>query len=670
MAHELLGEYLARFELGRRARRAEDLQPVLLEAVDDAERQRLFGADDGQVDLFLLHETHEPLELVRFDVDVDAFDRGAGVPRRAIDALGARRLRQFPDQSVFAAAFADDEDLHARALPCSGEIIVLPRPPGTDTLPIGRGGNHPSRRPLIISQQNLLAKALSNVIIANNRQENDHPRLSPMFTSAGLIESLREHRLLDSPQLDEAKQLASGVAEPRQLASELTRRGLLTAFQVRMLSQGRGEQLIVGPYVILEKLGEGGMGAVYKARNVRLGRVVAIKLLRKERNTNVEVIRRFRREVEVVSSLAHPNVVRAFDACEVDGNLVFEMEYVEGVNLTQLVHKRGGLPVPMACDFIRQAALGLQHAHEKGLVHRDIKPSNLVVTRAQAGSPLGAEGRGARSVEPGPYGLIKLLDMGLALILTPDGGQDKTRLTQLGKVVGTTDFLAPEQARNSHGVDIRADLYALGCTFYYLLAGKVPFPDGAAMEKLLKHQLDEPEPVEKVRPEVPPALAAVVRKLMAKKAQDRYQTPAEVAAALEPFTQPSVQTTPLPPALPTLPPKAPVTQKVPTLPAARMPSAAMMPAVAAGKPASGLIVPDTVPNAVALLEPPTLPASTSVARPEPAAAVHTAPDSDPFLNMCGKAFTRMAAADRVGGREPSRPRHLGRPAQQRSAAFE
>src|SRR5260370_3868770 len=280
----------------------------------------------------------------------------------------------------------------------------------------------------------------------------------------------------------------------------------------------------------------------------------------------------------------------------------------------------------MPCDFIRQAALGLQDAHEKGRVQRDIKPSTLVVTRAQAGSPLGAEGRGARSVEPGPYGLIKLLDMGLALILTPDGGQDKTRLTQLGKVVGTTDFLAPEQARNSHGVDIRADLYALGCTFYYLLAGKVPFPDGEAVEKLAKHQLDEAEPVEKVRPEVPPALAAVVRKLMAKKAQDRYQTPAEVAAALEPFTQPSVQTTPLPPALPTLPPKAPVTQKVPTLPAARMPSAAMMPAVAAGKPASGLILPDTAPTAVALLEPPTLTASTSVALPEPASARHTPPD--------------------------------------------
>ncbi len=203
-----------------------------------------------------------------------------------------------------------------------------------------------------------------------------------MFTSTSLIESLTKHRLLDPAPLDEARQLATRISEPRPLADEMIRRGWLTKFQIRMLSQGHGPQLVLGHYIILEKLGEGGMGAVFKARNTRLDRIVAIKLLRKEHGAKAEVVSRFQREVQVVSSLSHPNIVRAIDASNVDGNLIFEMEYVEGVNLTQLVHKRGPLPVPMACDFIRQAAFGLQHAHEKGLVHRDIKPSNLVVTRA------------------------------------------------------------------------------------------------------------------------------------------------------------------------------------------------------------------------------------------------------------------------------------------------
>ena len=465
-----------------------------------------------------------------------------------------------------------------------------------------------------------------------------------MFTNAGLIESMRQYRLLDAPQLEEAKPLATSLADPRALANELTRRGWLTAFQVRMLAQGRGPQLVIGPYVILEKLGEGGMGAVFKARNTRLGRLVAIKLLRKERNTNAELIQRFHREVQVASSLSHPNVVRAFDAVEVDGSLIFEMEYIEGVNLTQLVHKRGALPVPMACDFIRQTALGLQHAHEKGLVHRDIKPSNLVVSRALTPS-VGSE--------PSPHGLVKLLDMGLALIATPEGQPEKTRLTQLGKVVGTTDFLSPEQARNSHGVDIRADLYSLGCTFYFLLTGRVPFPDGPPMEKLLKHQLDEPDAVDQLRPEVPPALVAIVQKLMAKKPENRYQTPAEVAAVLEPFARPSSKSTAVPPVLTTLPAPLAIRAAV----AAKPPSGPTIPALPSVKPASAPMLPAAVASAVAVLEPPPLPvpstatatatltsppplalATTPLPAPAaPALAVQADPGSDPFLQMASSA---------------------------------
>jgi serine/threonine protein kinase/WD40 repeat protein len=470
-----------------------------------------------------------------------------------------------------------------------------------------------------------------------------------MFTSASLIESLRQLRLLDGAQLDEARQLAAGLPEPRMLAAELSRRGWLTAFQVRMLVQERAQQLVLGPYFILEKLGEGGMGAVYKARDSRLDRVVAIKLLRREKNTNPDTIRRFRREVEVASSLSHPNVVRALDANEVDGTLVFEMEYIEGINLTQLVTKRGPLPVPMASDFMRQTALGLQHAHEKGLVHRDIKPSNLVVTRS-SGPP--------GSAEASPNGVVKLLDMGLALILPDAAGQEKTRLTQLGKVVGTTDFLAPEQARNSHGVDIRADLYSLGCTFYFLLTARVPFPEGAPMEKLLKHQFDDPEPVDKLRPEMPPGLVPIVRKLMAKKPENRYQTPAEVAALLEPFAKPSSKSTAAFPVVrtsttvPTLPPMPPRVAAPPPLPpvapsAGNAPPAPMAPAAARPPAAPALPVPAPRPTpapappaavaAVAVLERSTPPAD-SITQPEP--------DSDPFINVMPAPPARPPAGKR------------------------
>jgi serine/threonine-protein kinase len=377
-----------------------------------------------------------------------------------------------------------------------------------------------------------------------------------MLSCAAVAEMLDRHRLLDASSLDEARGLLPRFSDTRLYLRELTQRGWLTNFQSRLILQGRANQLVLGPYVVLEKVGEGGMGAVYKARRTRPDRVVAIKIMRRERAENQDMVRRFHREVEVASTLSHPNVVRALDAIEVEGSLIFEMEYIEGINLTQLVQKRGPLPVPMACDFIRQAALGLQHAFEKGLVHRDIKPSNLFVTRRLDANVNGQE--------PSPYGIIKVLDLGLALIQPREGEREKTRLTQLGKVVGTTDFLAPEQARNAHEVDIRADLYALGCTFYFLLAGDVPFPEGAAMEKLLKHQLDEPTAIEARRRGLPAGLGDLVRKLMAKRPEDRCQTPGEVAKQLEPYArgeEPAPNATRLdtasPPELPVLTARAP-----------------------------------------------------------------------------------------------------------------
>jgi formylglycine-generating enzyme required for sulfatase activity len=195
------------------------------------------------------------------------------------------------------------------------------------------------------------------------------------------------------------------------------------------------------------------------------------------------------------------------------------MEYVEGIDLRKLVKEQGPLPVAVACEYVRQAALGLQHAFEHGLVHRDVKPSNLLLQK----TPPGQAGAGP---------VVKVLDLGLARLEPGGDGDSSSTLTESGAVMGTPDYLAPEQARRSHEVDVRADLYSLGCTLYFLLTGKVPFPGGTLAEKIAHHLMDEPEPVEQLRPEVPPGIAAVVRKLMAKKPDQRYRTPAEVAAVL------------------------------------------------------------------------------------------------------------------------------------------
>ena len=335
----------------------------------------------------------------------------------------------------------------------------------------------------------------------------------PVNSPPELVDLVRRLQLLPSSHLAElTDSLQAAFPEPRALAAELVRRGWLTPYQINQIFRGRADGLILGPYVVLERLGEGGMGEVFKAQHPKLGRVVALKLIRKERLVNPAAVRRFHREVQAAAQLEHPHIVRAFDAGQAGDLHYFVMEYVEGTDLARLVKRDGPLSIERACDYARQAALGLQHAFERGLVHRDIKPANLLLT--------------AKS------DVVKVLDMGLARLDRPGLDDASTTLTQEGAVMGTPDYIAPEQARDSHTADIRADLYSLGCTLYFLLTGRVPFPGGSLTEKLLKHTLDEPRPVEVLRPETPTAVAAVVRKLMAKRAEDRCQTPAEAAAAL------------------------------------------------------------------------------------------------------------------------------------------
>jgi serine/threonine-protein kinase len=331
------------------------------------------------------------------------------------------------------------------------------------------------------------------------------------------LEQLRQAQILDPTQLDQAQRhpLARGE-DPVPLAKDLVQKGWLTLYQAKELLQQRAADLVFGPYRVLDLLGEGGMGRVFRACHQTMGRAVALKVIKAEHLESPTAVQRFHQEIRAAAQLTHPNIVTAFDAGQAGAAHFFAMEFVEGADLGRLVKQSGPLSVAASCDYIRQAALGLQHAHERGLVHRDIKPANLLLSRAVSANGLGT---------------IKLLDLGLARMQGPDD-QPANGLTRLGTVVGTPEFLAPEQAVNSRKVDIRADLYSLGCTFYYLLTGQPPFRGTSLNDLLLKHAVEAPPPLETFRADVPPAIQNIVRKLLAKRPDERFQTPAELAAAL------------------------------------------------------------------------------------------------------------------------------------------
>jgi len=294
------------------------------------------------------------------------------------------------------------------------------------------------------------------------------------------------------------------------------------------------EGAVFADYRIIEERGRGGMGIVYRARHLRMNRMVALKIIHKEHLARGSSVQRFYREIQAAAQLSHRNIVLAYDAGEFNGTHFFAMEFVEGVDLQHLVDQAGQLPVTVACSAVLQAAQGLHHAHECGLVHRDIKPANLLATWRSAHSPAGQVLVPGQPLPPLHQATIKIMDFGLALLYeSTDPSAAAASLTRDGRVVGTADYMAPEQWMNAHKVDSRADLYSLGGTFYYLLTGQVPFPGAESMEKMLKHHLDEPTPVEKLRPGVPPAVTAIIRRLMAKKAEHRYQQPQEVIDALK-----------------------------------------------------------------------------------------------------------------------------------------
>jgi Protein kinase domain len=298
----------------------------------------------------------------------------------------------------------------------------------------------------------------------------------------------------------------------------------------------------IGPYLLLDRLGEGGNGQVFKARHQAMQRVVALKILREELLADAEAVGRFYREIEVVSQIAHPNIVHAYDAGPIGASLVLAMEYIDGVDLDRLIRESGPLPVPQACAYIQQAARGLQHAHDKGLVHRDIKPSNLIVasgqcpvaSKAVASGQRPAAGKDRRTVTSS-LTTVKILDLGLARLQQPVLGSRTTDLTMLsGSSVtqGTPDYMAPEQALDFHSAGVPADIYSLGCTFYYLLTGQPPYPNSSIAQKLMAHQQSEPQAMGELRKRLPPDVLAVLNKMIAKEPRNRYASAGQVADAL------------------------------------------------------------------------------------------------------------------------------------------
>jgi eukaryotic-like serine/threonine-protein kinase len=379
-------------------------------------------------------------------------------------------------------------------------------------------------------------------------------------TSEDLLALLDKSRLLASVDfngyLRQKRDLASVPELPGELADLLVQDGLLTRFQADNLLQGKWMRYFIGPYKVLEALGAGSSGIVYLCEHDRMRRRVAIKVLQGDKARDRKSLERFYREARAAATLDHPNIVRAFDVGQEERFHYLVMEYVDGITLRQVVKTDGPLSATRAADYLRQAALGLRHAHESGLVHRDVKPTNLMVDR---------------------QGVIKILDLGLALFFE-DGGDVLTQ----GAVLGNADFIAPEQALDSHSVDIRADIYSLGATFWYCLTGSRIPRNGMDSARRLGRQGAGVE-----RTDVPDGLWDVLRKMMAKDPAERYQTPSEVVEAVSPWVPDEVtrllliESPPPEPTLETTTTHA-MTETVPDLPAA--PAIASQAPVAAAPP--------------------------------------------------------------------------------------
>jgi serine/threonine-protein kinase len=293
------------------------------------------------------------------------------------------------------------------------------------------------------------------------------------------------------------------------VAAHLIDAGLLTNWHVEKLLDRKHKGYFLGKYKLLRHVGSGGMSTVYLAEHTLMHRQRAIKVLPKSKVNDSSYLDRFHREAQATAALDHPNIVRAYDLDNDGDTHYIVMEFIEGKDLNTIVKQEGPLPLELACNYIAQSAEGLQHAHSVNLIHRDVKPANLLVD---------------------PKGVVKILDLGLALF--SDSEEASLTVAHNENVLGTADYLAPEQAVNSHKVDHRADIYGLGCSLYFVLTGHPPFPDGSLAQRIAKHQTQMPEDIRKDRPDCPRDLADICVKMMQKRPEKRFATMREVADAL------------------------------------------------------------------------------------------------------------------------------------------
>jgi hypothetical protein len=298
-----------------------------------------------------------------------------------------------------------------------------------------------------------------------------------------------------------------------EFLKKLMLQGVLTRFQSDWILEGKFEEFNVGEFRVVDILGTGGMGWLYVAVNETTGEKAAVKVISKHMDN--DYLTRFKLEARAGLMLNHPNLVRTLKLGETDEIWYVAMELVEGISLQELIARQGFIPWPQACSLVAQAAAGLQHAHEKGLIHRDIKPGNLLVKK---------------------NGTVKVLDFGLALM---EQDEDEFMLTMISGqgCVGTADYIAPEQTLDSFAVGPQADIYSLGCTLYCALTGNVPFPGESVSKKLRAHRTKTARPVREIKPEVPAAVEEIVTKMMARKTSERYATAAQVLTALQPHAR-------------------------------------------------------------------------------------------------------------------------------------
>ncbi len=353
----------------------------------------------------------------------------------------------------------------------------------------------------------------------------------PVESVAALVDTLRQGRLLRPAQLEElTQQLQQTFTEPRALARALLERGWLTPYQINQLFQGKARELLLGSYILLERLGEGAVGQVFKARHQHMKRVVGLVVVREDLLTRPGAVEDFYNTLQAVSQLSHPNLVAAYDAGQIGRTHYFAMEHIEGIDLERHVQQSGPMDVALACEYLRQTARGLQHAYERGLRHHALSPADILVVQYLSRRDPGAQERAGETqtnLDSSGGAIIKVRNLGLTFHkLAASNGAAAARFSS------EADFLAPERSSAADEADIRADLYSLGAIGYYLLTGKVPFPGGSVEDKRQRRQQEDPAPVESLRPEVPADVAAIIRRLMARDPEERYQSPAEAATDL------------------------------------------------------------------------------------------------------------------------------------------